>query len=130
MNELVSLLGVQVLTGVRPLGKPPFTSPWGGNSPFSATLEFEYAMEFYENAIGEKGNGRPPHEIHFPRNNSEPCLLFLVRSNSSMLWNSVKMLLARKATEDHLMKSTFLEITQSPVSCFCCAQIRVCYGIL
>ena len=32
---------------------------------------------------GEEGNGKPPHEIHFTRN-SEPCLWFLLRSNSIM----------------------------------------------
>ena len=36
------------------------------------------------NAIGEEGNGKPPHESHFPRKNSEPCLWFLLRSKSSM----------------------------------------------
>ena len=32
----------------------------------SATLEIEYALEFYENTIGEEGNGKPPREFHFP----------------------------------------------------------------
>ena len=25
-----------------------------------------------QNTIGEEGNGKPPHKIHFPRKNSEP----------------------------------------------------------
>ena len=31
-----------------------------------------------------KARGKPPHEFHFPINNSAPCLLFLLRSKSSM----------------------------------------------
>ena len=58
-----------------------------GLSLASATLEIEYAMEFYENAIGKEGNGKPSHKIHFPSNNSEPCLWFLLRSKSSMQRN-------------------------------------------
>ena len=34
--------------------------------------------------MGEEGNGKPPHKIHFPRRSSEPCLWFLLRSKSSM----------------------------------------------
>ena len=37
-----------------------------------------------KNAIGKEGNGKPPHEFHFPRKNSEPCLWFLLRSKPSM----------------------------------------------
>ena len=37
-----------------------------------------------KNAIGEEGNGKPPHEFHFLRKNSEPCLWFLLRLKSSM----------------------------------------------
>ena len=83
-------------------------------------------MEFYENITGEEGNGKRPHKIHFPRKSSEPCLWFLLRSKSSMLWNSMKILLARKATENDLIKSTSLEKAQSPVSGFCYARNRVC----
>ena len=96
----------------------------------SATLEIEYAMGFYEATTGEEGNGKPPHKIHFPWKNSEPCLWFLLRSKSSMLWDSMKLLLVRKATGNHLIKSTSLEKAQSPVSGFCYARNRVCYGIL
>ena len=32
----------------------------------------------------EEGNGKPPHNIHFPRKNSEPCIQFLLRSKSSV----------------------------------------------
>ena len=77
-------------------------------------------------AIGEEGNGQPPHRILFPRKNSEPCLWFLLRSKPSMLCNSMKILLARKATGNHLMNSTSLEKTQSPVSGFCYTRNRVC----
>ena len=45
----------------------------------SATLKIEYAMEFYENTIGEIGNEKSPHEIQFPRKNGEPCLWFLLQ---------------------------------------------------
>ena len=40
----------------------------------STTLEIEYAMDFYENTIGEEGNGKPPHEVQFLRKKSEPSL--------------------------------------------------------
>ena len=30
--------------------------------------------------IGKKGNVKPTHKIHLPRKNSEPCILFLLRS--------------------------------------------------
>ena len=42
-------------------------------------------MRHNKNAIGEKGNGKPPHEFHFPRKNSEPRLWFLLRIDLSML---------------------------------------------
>ena len=38
--------------------------------------------------------------------------------------------LARRATRNDLIKSTFLEKTQSPVSGLCYARNRVCYGII
>ena len=38
-----------------------------------------------KNTIGEEGNRKPPHEFHFPRKNSEPCLWFLLCSKLSML---------------------------------------------
>ena len=38
--------------------------------------EFKACMCYNKNAIGEEGNGKPPHKIHFPRKNSEPCLWF------------------------------------------------------
>ena len=38
-----------------------------------------------KNAIGEEGNGKPPHEFKSPRKNSEPCLWFLLPSKSNML---------------------------------------------
>ena len=41
-------------------------------------------MKLYENAIGEEGNMKPPHKIHFPRKYSEPCLRFLLSSKLSM----------------------------------------------
>ena len=37
-----------------------------------------------ESTIGEEDNGKPPHEIHYPRENSELRLWFLLRSKSSM----------------------------------------------
>ena len=43
-----------------------------------------------------------------------------------MLWNSMKILLARKAMGNHLMNSTSAEKIQSPVSGFCVAGNRVC----
>ena len=87
-------------------------------------------MEFYENDIAEEGNGTSPHKVYFPRKNSETCLLFLLRSKSRMLWNSMKMILLMKATGNYPMNSTSLEKTQSPVSGFCYAQNQGCYGIL
>ena len=36
------------------------------------------------NAIGEKGNGKPSHKIPSSRKYSKPCLWFLLRSKSSM----------------------------------------------
>ena len=36
--------------------------------------EFGSSMCRNRYAIGEEGNGKPPHEFHFPRKNSEPCL--------------------------------------------------------
>ena len=59
-------------------------------------------MEFYENIIANEGNGKPPHKLHFPSKNSEPCLWFLLRSKSNMQWNSMKILLPMKATGNHL----------------------------
>ena len=82
-----------------------------------------------KNAIGEEGNWKPPCEVHFLRRISEPCLWFLLRSKSNMVWNSMKMILARKAMWNHLMNSTFLEKTQSPVSGFCYARNRVCNAV-
>ena len=32
-----------------------------------------------KNTIGEEGNGKPPHKVHFPGINSEPCFWFIVR---------------------------------------------------
>ena len=45
-------------------GKPPHKIPSPRKklralSLVSATLEIDYAMEFYENTIGEEGNGKP-----------------------------------------------------------------------
>ena len=40
--------------------------------------------------IGEEDNGKPPHKTNFPRNNSEPCLSFLLRSKSSMQFSLYK----------------------------------------
>ena len=82
-----------------------------------------------QNAIGEEGNGKPHHKFHFPKKNSEPCLWFLLRSKSSMLWNSMKILLLWKATETHLMNSISLARIQSPVSGFCYARNRVCNAV-
>ena len=59
------------------------------------------------------------------KKNTEPCLWFLLRSKSYMLWNIIGILLVRKATGNHLIKSTSLEKTQNPVSGFCYARNRV-----
>ena len=37
-----------------------------------------------KNAISEEGNGKPPHEFHFPRRDAEPCLWFKLSSKSSV----------------------------------------------
>ena len=34
--------------------------------------------------IGEEGSGKPPHKVHLPRKDSEPCLWFLLPSKSRM----------------------------------------------
>ena len=47
-------------------------------------FQFDSSMRYNEIAIGEEGNGRPPHQFHFPRKSSEPCLWFLLRWKSSM----------------------------------------------
>ena len=57
--------------------------------------------------------------------NLEQSLFFLLCSKSSMLWNSIKILLVRTATENHLIKSTSLEKTQFPFSGLCYAGNRV-----
>ena len=43
---------------------------------------------------------------------------------------TIKMPLAREAMGNHLMKSTSLEKTRSPVSGFCYAQNRVCNAVI
>ena len=43
---------------------------------------FDSSMRHNKNAIGKDANGKPPHEFHFPRKNSEPRLWFLLRSKS------------------------------------------------
>ena len=48
-------------------------------------FHFDSSMCHFQNAIGEEGNGKPPHELHFPRKNTEPCLWFLLCLKSSML---------------------------------------------
>ena len=45
--------------------------------------QFDSSLCRFKNAIGEEGNGNPPHEFNFPRKNSEPCLKFLLCSKSS-----------------------------------------------
>ena len=38
-----------------------------------------------KNAIGEEGNGKPPHKFHFPRKKTQSlCLWFLLHSKPSM----------------------------------------------
>ena len=44
-------------------------------------FEFESYTCHKQNTLGE---GKPPHDIHFPRKNTEPCLWFLLRSKSNM----------------------------------------------
>ena len=47
--------------------------------------EFESCTCHNKIAIGEESNGKP-YQVYFPRENSEPCLCFLLRSKSSMQW--------------------------------------------
>ena len=60
--------------------------------------------------------------------------LLRVRTHNAGLVSSkrakIKTPLVMKATERHLMKSTSLEKTQSPVYFFCYAQNRVCDAVL
>ena len=42
-------------------------------------------MYHNKDAIGDEGNGKLPHKMHFPGKNSEPCLWFLLHSKTSML---------------------------------------------
>ena len=51
--------------------------------------------------------------MHFPGRNSEPCLWFLLRSKFRMLWNSMKRILVRKASGNHLMNSISLGEAQN-----------------
>ena len=51
--------------------------------------QFDSSMCHNKIAIGEEGNGKPPHEIHFPRENSDPCLWFLLHSKWSMRRSSL-----------------------------------------
>ena len=46
--------------------------------------QFDCSMCSNKNAIGEGGNGKQPHNIHFPRKNPKPCIWFLLSSKSSM----------------------------------------------
>ena len=46
--------------------------------------EFDPLVCRNKNAIGEEGNKKPHQKVHFPRKNSEPCLMFPLRSNLSM----------------------------------------------
>ena len=55
--------------------------------------QFDSSMYHFQNAIGEEGNGKPSHEFHFPRKNSEPFLWFLLRSKSSMQRSSMYRLI-------------------------------------
>ena len=84
----------------------------------SAKLKIKYAMEFYEYTIGAECNREPQHKTHFPRKSSEPCLWFLLSSKSSMLRNSMKILLVRKATGSHLINSISLQKDTEPCFCF------------
>ena len=45
--------------------------------------QFDSSMRHNKNAIAEEGK-KVPHEFHFPRKNSEPCLCCLLRSKLSM----------------------------------------------
>ena len=65
-------------------------------------------MEFYENAIGEEGNGKSPHEFHFPRRNSEPCLWLLLRLKSSM---QLRVFIPRIRRGSILMRDSFQHFT-------------------
>ena len=71
-------------------------------------------MYHNKNTIGEKENGKPRHKIQCTRNKLRTCLWFLLRSKSSRLRNSMKAILARKATGNHLIKSTSLEQISEP----------------
>ena len=53
--------------------------------------QFDSSMCHFYKAIGEECNGNPPHEFHFPRKNTEPCLWFLLRSKSSMQRNRFEL---------------------------------------
>ena len=71
-------------------------------------------MGFYEHTIGEEGNGKPPHKPTPLIKNSEPCLWFLLRSKSNILWDSMNILLVRKATVNHLTRRTPLTKNSEP----------------
>ena len=73
----------------------------------------------YKNTIAEEGNGRPPDNVHFHKNLRALSLV------SAALEIEYVTSLVRKATGNHLIKSTYLEKAQSPVSGFCCARHRV-----
>ena len=82
-------------------------------------VELESCTCHNKSSTCKEGSGKSPHRIHFPTKSSEPCLWFLLRSKSCMLWNSMEMILVRKAMGNHLIKSTSLQRTQSPVFGFC-----------
>ena len=56
---------------------------WPADSQHTG-CQFDSSMCHFQNVIGEVGNGKPPHEFHFPRKNSGPCLWFLLRLKLSM----------------------------------------------
>ena len=65
--------------------------------------------------IGEEGNGKPPHKIHFPRKNSKLCLWFLLRSKSS-LQSSERIYKFHSASKNSPSKDTNLRIVTSRIN--------------
>ena len=68
-----------------------------------------------KNGIGEEGKGKPPHEFHFPRKNSEPCLWFLLCLKSSVQCSSkVDLLPSGKVFALHVVSRDLSPLAEAP----------------
>ena len=69
--------------------------------------EFESYKRRNKNAIGEEGNGKPPHIIHFRRKKPGSCLWFLLHSKSSMRCRNEKYMPKHYRKRTHRLRQSY-----------------------